>query len=77
VEDDERGGHPRSHRTNENVEKVWNLMHSDKCLNIRAVAMQLNLDKETVKKTLTLAPKTGFTIITVLQLTRNFLSSNL
>jgi hypothetical protein len=23
VEDDETSGHPRSHRTNENVEEVW------------------------------------------------------
>jgi hypothetical protein len=23
------GGHPRSHRTDENVENVWNLVHSD------------------------------------------------
>jgi hypothetical protein len=29
VEDDERSGHPRSHRTDENGEKVQNLVHSD------------------------------------------------
>jgi len=29
VKDDKRSGHPRSHITNENVEKVWNLEHSD------------------------------------------------
>jgi hypothetical protein len=25
--EDERSGHPRSYRTNENVAKVWNLVH--------------------------------------------------
>jgi hypothetical protein len=33
-----------------NVKKVRNLVHSDRCLRIRAVAVQLNLDKETVTK---------------------------
>jgi hypothetical protein len=41
VESDERSGCPRSHRTNENVEKVWNLVHPDICLNIRAMYVQL------------------------------------
>jgi len=34
MEDDERSGHPRSHRTDENVEKVWNLVHSDRRLSV-------------------------------------------
>jgi hypothetical protein len=46
---DERSGLPRSHRTDENAEKVQNLVHSDRRLSIRAVAVQLNLDKETEK----------------------------
>jgi hypothetical protein len=50
MEVDERSGPPRSHGTNENVEKFWNLMHSDRHLSIRAVAVQLQLDKETVKR---------------------------
>jgi hypothetical protein len=45
VYDGERSGHPRSHRTVENVEKVLNLVHSDRCVSIRAMAVQLNLDK--------------------------------
>jgi hypothetical protein len=49
VEDDE-GSRPRSHRTDEIVEKVWNLVHSGRRLSIRAVAVQLNSDIETVKK---------------------------
>jgi len=44
--EDERSGHPRFHRTDENVEKVQNVVHSDKCLSIRAMTVQLNLDKE-------------------------------
>jgi hypothetical protein len=48
VEDNERSGRPRSQRTDENVEIVRCLVHSDKRLSIRAMAMQLNLNKETV-----------------------------
>jgi hypothetical protein len=50
MEDDERSDHPRSHTTDENVEKVQNLVHSDRRLSIRAMAVLLNLDKETMKK---------------------------
>jgi hypothetical protein len=39
--DDERSGHPRSHRTNENVVKVQNMVHSDRCLGIRAYCMEI------------------------------------
>jgi hypothetical protein len=49
VDDDERSGHPRCHRTDEN-EKVRNLVHSYRRLSIRAVTVQRNLDKETVKR---------------------------
>jgi hypothetical protein len=34
VEDDEGNGRPWSHRTDENVEKVRNLVHSDRRLGI-------------------------------------------
>jgi hypothetical protein len=50
MEDDERNGRPRSHRTDENVAKVRNLVHSYRRLSIRAMAVQLTLGKETVKK---------------------------
>jgi len=50
VEVDERCGRPRSQRTDENIEKVRNLVHLDRHLSIRAIAVQLNLGKETVKK---------------------------
>jgi len=38
----------RSHRTDETLEKVRNMAHADRSLSIRAMTMQLNLDKETV-----------------------------
>jgi hypothetical protein len=50
VEDDERNGLPSPHRTDENVGKVRNPVHSDRRLTIRAMAVQLNLDKETMNK---------------------------
>jgi hypothetical protein len=39
VEDDARSGHPRYHRTDENVEKMRNLVHSERSLSIRAMAV--------------------------------------
>jgi hypothetical protein len=52
VEDDERSDRPRPHRTDENVERVHNLVHSSRRLSISAIVMQLNLDKLTVKQIL-------------------------
>jgi hypothetical protein len=49
VEDDETSGRTGSHRIDENVEKVRNLVHWDGRLGIRALAVQLNLDQETVR----------------------------
>jgi DNA-binding transcriptional regulator YhcF (GntR family) len=46
--DVERSCHPRSHRTNENFEEVENVLHSDRLLSMRAMAVQLNLNTETV-----------------------------
>jgi hypothetical protein len=34
MEDDERSGHLRYHKTDENIGKAWNLVHSDRCLSI-------------------------------------------
>jgi hypothetical protein len=48
----ETSGRPRSHRTDENVGKVQNIIHSDRRLSIRAMVMQLQSDKETVKQIL-------------------------
>jgi hypothetical protein len=46
MDNDERSCLPRSPRTDEDAEKVQNLVHSDKHLSIRNVAMLLNLDKQ-------------------------------
>jgi hypothetical protein len=45
VEDAKINGRPKSHRTDENVEEVRNLVHSDRHLSVTAMALQLNLDK--------------------------------
>jgi transposase len=45
VESDQRIDRKRSHRTDENIEKLWNVVHSGRRLNVSATAMQLNLDK--------------------------------
>jgi predicted transcriptional regulator len=53
VKDDERTGHPKTHRTDEDVEKVQKLVRSDRLLSLRMIAEKLNLDRETVRKILT------------------------
>jgi hypothetical protein len=53
VKDDERTGCPKTHRTDENVEKVRKLVCSEKQLSVRMIAEELNLDRETVRNILT------------------------
>lgn len=49
VDDDPRPGRPSTSRNSDNVEKVKELVQSDRRLTIRMIADQLTLDKETVR----------------------------
>jgi hypothetical protein len=42
VKDDERIGHPKSHWTDKNVEKVRKLVRSDRQLSVLMMAEELN-----------------------------------
>jgi len=72
---DERSGQPRSHGTDKNVEEVQNLLHWYWRLNIRAMAVKLNLDKETWKRR-EFFPVIRFSTMTMLKLTRCSLQSS-
>ncbi|KAM5248787.1 protein GVQW3 [Ctenodactylus gundi] len=49
VRDDARSGRPVTHRTDENIQKVRDLVYSNRQLTVRMMAEELNLDKETVR----------------------------
>lgn len=49
VRDDARSGRPVTHRTDENIQKVKDLVYSNRQLTVRMMAEKLNLDKETVR----------------------------
>ena len=53
VKDDERPGQPKTQRNCENVERVYQLVQSDRRLNVRMMAEELNVNRETVRKILT------------------------
>ncbi|XP_037378888.1 protein GVQW3 isoform X2 [Talpa occidentalis] len=49
VRDDARSGRPVTHRTDENIQKVKDLVCSNRRLTVRMMAEELHLDKETVR----------------------------
>jgi hypothetical protein len=57
VEDDETDCNPRCHKTGENFEQVWNLVHSDRGLIIRTTAVQPNLHNNKLNKDWRLAQR--------------------
>jgi len=48
VKDDDRPGRPRTAVTNDNTEKVQDVIQKDRRLGVRAVAEEVNLDRESV-----------------------------
>jgi plasmid maintenance system antidote protein VapI len=53
VKDNERPGQPKTQRSCENVERVRQLVRSNRRLSVRMMAEELNLNRETVRKILT------------------------
>ena len=48
VEDDLRSGRPSTSKTEENFERVRQKMRSDRCLTVRIIANELNMNSERV-----------------------------
>ena len=49
MEDDPKSGRPCTFTTDTNIEKVRQLVHSDRRLTIRVIANKVGMDKETVR----------------------------
>ena len=52
VEDDPKSGRPCTSTTDTNIEKVWQLVRSDRLLTIRVIANEVGIDKKTVRTVL-------------------------
>lgn len=52
VDDDEHPGRPSTSKTDENIEKVNEIVRNDRRLSIRMIASIINIDKETVRQIL-------------------------
>jgi len=52
LKDDDRPGRPRTAITDDNIEKVRVVIRKDRRLGVRAVAEEVNLDRESVRRIL-------------------------
>jgi len=52
VTDEERSRRPATSRTEENIAEVCQIVHENHSLTDRSIAEQVNIDRETVRKTL-------------------------
>jgi len=52
VKDDDRPGRPRTAVTGDNIEKVRDVIRKDRRLGVRAVAEEVNLERESVRRIL-------------------------
>ena len=52
MKDDDRPGRPRTAVTDDNIEKVRDVTRKDRSLGVRAVAEEVNLDRERVRRIL-------------------------
>ena len=50
VQDDPRTGQPHTQRTDANVDKVRNLVRSDRRLGVRVISEELNMNREPVRQ---------------------------
>ena len=50
VQDDPRCGQPKTQRKDANVDRVRNLVRSDRRLGVRVIAEVLNMNRETVRQ---------------------------
>jgi len=53
VTDEERSGRSATSRTEDNIEKVYQIVRENRRLTVRSIAEQVNIDRETVRKILT------------------------
>jgi len=72
VEDEERSGHPSTSKTQENVERVSEMIRSNRRLTIREITEDLNISYGSVKNILT----TDLNIMTMLCITHHFCYGN-
>jgi len=52
VKDDDRPGRPRTAVTDDNIEKLRDVIRKDRRLGVRAVAEEVDLDRESVRRIL-------------------------